>query len=128
MCAGEAVRSRGLSVDAHWINEKLREVDMSMNRLYKYISGEGALRLFRSGMLRFTQPAEFNDPFEMQPFLKGLADEPVLEKQFHEQFGPTLDPEIEGMLAKLTPGQRALIDGNSIRQMCNSKHRRLWQR
>lgn len=85
-------------------------------QLYKYISGEGALRFFRSGMLRFTQPAEFNDPFEMQPFLKGLADDTVLEKQFDEQFGTTLDPEIENMLAKLTPEQRALIDGNSIRE------------
>jgi hypothetical protein len=84
--------------------------------LYKYMSGEGALRFFRSGMLRFTQPVEFNDPFEMQPFLRGLADGPMLEKQFHEQFGATLDPEIEAMLAKLTPEQRARVDSNSIRQ------------
>jgi SEC-C motif len=29
------------------------------------MSGAGAIRLFRYGMLRFTQPIEFNDPFEM---------------------------------------------------------------
>jgi hypothetical protein len=83
-------------------------------RLYKYISGEGTLRLFRSGMLRFTQPVEFNDPFEMQPFVKNLSGEPRLESQFHEQYGQTLDPEIEAMLASLTPEQRTRIDKGTI--------------
>jgi hypothetical protein len=87
-------------------------------RLYKYMRGDenGVLRLFRDGMLRFTQPVEFNDPFEMQPFLKGLADEPTIENQFHEEFGATLGPEIEAMLAELTPEQRARVDGDSIRK------------
>ena len=80
------------------------------------MSGEGALRLFRTGMLRFTQPVEFNDPFEMQPFVKGLADEPTIEGQFNEQFGSTLGPEIENLLAKLTPEQRDRIDSDSIHQ------------
>ena len=81
-------------------------------RLYKYMRGDenGILRLFRDEMLRFTQPVEFNDPFEMQPFLKGLADEPTIEKQFHEGFGTTLGPEIDAILAKLTPEQRARVD------------------
>lgn len=91
---------------------------MNPPRLYKYMRGgeNGVLRLFRDEMLRFTQPVEFNDPFEMQPFLKGLADEPTIEKQFHEQFGTTLGPEIEAMLTKLTPEQRARVDGDSIRE------------
>jgi hypothetical protein len=76
----------------------------------------GVFRLFESGMLRFTQPVEFNDPFEMQPFVKGLADEPTIEQQFREQFGMTLGPEIDAMMAKLTPEQRARVDAGSIRE------------
>jgi hypothetical protein len=84
-------------------------------RLYKYMSADSALRCFRTGMVRFTQPVEFNDPFEMQPFVKGLADEPSIEAQFREQFGATVDPELDKMLSTLTPEQRTKIDRNSIR-------------
>jgi hypothetical protein len=91
--------------------------------LYKYMPGEGAVRLFRSGMLRFTQPIEFNDPFEMQPFLKGLADTPTLEGHFHDEFGKALDPQIDDMLAKanLTAEQKAKIDRRWIHQMVRSR-------
>ena len=91
--------------------------------LYKYVSGEGAVRLFRSGMVRFTQPIEFNDPFEMQPFLKGLADEPTLESQSRDGFGRTLDPKIDEMLNKLglTAEQKSKIDRGSIHKMVQSQ-------
>lgn len=91
--------------------------------LYKYMSGEGAIRLFRSGMVRFTQPIEFNDPFEMQPFIKGLADEPTLENQFRDGFGKTLDPQIDEMLSKLrlTAEQKSKIDRGSIHQTVQSQ-------
>jgi hypothetical protein len=91
--------------------------------LYKYMSGEGAVRLFRTSMLRFTQPSEFNDPFERQPFLKGLADTPTLENQFHDGFGKTLDPQIDEMLAKLnlTDEQKARIDREAIKREAQSQ-------
>src|SRR5437870_5816759 len=91
--------------------------------LYKYVSEKGALRLFRSGMVRFTQPIEFNDPFEMQPFIKGLADEPTLESQFDDGFGKTLDPQIDEMLGNLslTDEQKSKIDRGSIRTMVQSQ-------
>jgi Protein of unknown function (DUF2971) len=90
-------------------------------QLYKYLTSEGALRLFQTGKVRFTQPVEFNDPFEMQPFLKGLADEPTLEKQFDDGFGKLLDPQIEELLGKLTPEQRSQINRESIQQMVLSQ-------
>lgn len=81
-------------------------------RLYKYMHGgnDGALRFLNSGMLRFTQPVEFNDPFEMQPFVRGLVDESTIENQFREQFDSVLDSEIAKALSGLTPQQRALVD------------------
>src|SRR5207302_8041764 len=91
--------------------------------LYKYVSGEGAVRLFHSGMVRFTQPIEFNDPFEMQPFIKGLADEPTLESQFNDGFGKTLDPQINKMLSNLslTDEQKSKIDRRSIHEKVQSQ-------
>lgn len=91
--------------------------------LYKYVSGEGAIRLFRSRMVRFTQPVEFNDPFEMQPFLKGLVDDPTLESQFRDGFGKTLDPKIDEMLSKLalTAEQQSKIDRGSIHRIVQSQ-------
>src|SRR6266480_2438070 len=92
-------------------------------RLYKYMRGgnDGVLRFFNSGMLRFTQPVEFNDPFEMQPFVKGLADEPTIENQFREQFDSTLEAEMAKALAGLMPQQRELVDSvmnqDSLRQV-----------
>jgi Protein of unknown function (DUF2971) len=85
--------------------------------LYKYMSSKSALRLFQTGMLRFTQPSEFNDPFEMQPFLKGLADEPTLEDQFHNGFGKTLDVQIDNLLQKWNLGddQKAQIDRKALK-------------
>jgi hypothetical protein len=87
------------------------------------MSWKDAVRLFRSGMLRFTQPIEFNDPFEMQPFLKGLADAPTLDSQFHDGFGKTLNSQIDEMLAKLnlTAEQKARIDRESIQQRVQSQ-------
>ncbi|HEX7516475.1 MAG TPA: DUF2971 domain-containing protein [Chthoniobacterales bacterium] len=85
-------------------------------RLYKYMEcvrdgkDSGALRFFKSGMMRFTQPVEFNDPFEMQPFVKGLADEPAIEKQVSEQFESTLESELAKFLGGFTSQQRALVD------------------
>jgi len=32
-------------------------------------------------MVRFTQPAEFNDPFELRPHIKGLADDGTVRRQ-----------------------------------------------
>jgi Protein of unknown function (DUF2971) len=91
--------------------------------LYKYMTADGAIRLFRKGMLRFTQPSEFNDPFEMQPFLKGLADESTLENQFHNGFGKTLDPQIDEMFEKLhlTDEQRATIDRQALKLLVQAQ-------
>jgi hypothetical protein len=83
-------------------------------QLFKYMSAAGALRFLESGMLRFTQPVEFNDPFEMQPFLRGLADQSELETQFDDQFGTTIGSEVDAILAKLTPEQRMKVTKNAL--------------
>ena len=73
-------------------------------------------------MLRFTQPVEFNDPFEMQPFLRGLADQFELETQFDHQFGTTVGSEVDAILAKLTPEQRMKVTKNALLDEVQKQH------
>ena len=95
-------------------------------RLYKYMEcvrdgkDSGVLRFFKSGMVRFTQPVEFNDPFEMQPFLKELTDQSTIESQFRERLAgalPGLDPKLKSLLDKMTPAQRARFDSEMQSEM-----------
>lgn len=41
--------------------------------IYKYVSEE-RIDILQNLLIRFTQPSEFNDPFEANPFLKALTD------------------------------------------------------
>ncbi len=84
--------------------------------LYKYFTPEGILRFLRTCMVRFTQPVVFNDPFEMQPFLKGFAAESELDSQFKSEFGNSLDPQIDQMLSQL-PREQTNVTRETIRQL-----------
>jgi Protein of unknown function (DUF2971) len=78
------------------------------------------MRLLQTSKVRFTQPIEFNDPFEMQPFLECVADQATIEKQFHQHFDATVRRELTTALERLTPEQRARVDSvaieNAVRQ------------
>lgn len=42
--------------------------------LYKYLSPENAERVIRTGCLRFTQPSQFNDIFDLRPHYENLNE------------------------------------------------------
>lgn len=42
--------------------------------MFKYVSDSNS-DFFKNGMIRFTQPGEFNDPFELQPHFSHVLDE-----------------------------------------------------
>ncbi len=50
-------------------------------KLYKYLSPE-RIDVLSSGLIRFTQPALFNDPFEMSPHISAIASEEEIDKIF----------------------------------------------
>ncbi len=50
-------------------------------RLYKYLSPE-RIDVISSGFIRFTQPALFNDPFEMSPYISAIASEDEINDIF----------------------------------------------
>jgi len=54
-------------------------------RIYKYLGASG-IKTLRTGLLKFSPPSEFNDPFEMQPFLVNVAPEDQVEKEFAERY------------------------------------------
>lgn len=45
----------------------MEQPDWVPDLLYKYFSSEGLKRFLSNGMVRFTQPSQFNDPFEFFP-------------------------------------------------------------
>lgn len=50
-------------------------------RLYKYLHPD-RVDILASQKIRFTQPALFNDPFEMNPYIKEIASDEEIEAQF----------------------------------------------
>jgi hypothetical protein len=84
--------------------------------LYKYFSEQGALRFFRTRMVRFSQPAEFNDPFELRPHIRGLADDETIHTQHSLAYTKeSIDKQIHESLAKLTLNSDQLSRIDTVR-------------
>lgn len=61
-------------------------------KLYKYLS-EDRLSILDDGLIRFTQPQAFNDPFELKPHLSSLASDSFITDELNEQFEEILKKE-----------------------------------
>jgi len=71
------------------------------------------LRFFQTGKVRFTQPGEFNDPFELRPHIRGVADHETIARQHSLAFeGEALENQVRISLAKvqLSSSERSRID------------------
>ena len=53
--------------------------------LYKYVS-EDRISILRDGLIRFSQPQAFNDPFELKPHVVEIMDRDNLENTVTESF------------------------------------------
>ncbi|MES9901598.1 MAG: DUF2971 domain-containing protein [Sedimenticola sp.] len=62
--------------------------------LFKYVNEE-RIDILESGLVRFTQPQAFNDPFELNPHISSLADEPYLDDSFNSNFETIIIEEYE---------------------------------
>ena len=51
--------------------------------VYKYVH-ENRVDVLESGMIRFSQPAVFNDPFELRPALSKVLSEQATEREFEQ--------------------------------------------
>lgn len=54
-------------------------------KLYKYLN-EDRISILEDGLVRFTQPQAFNDPFELKPQLSSLASDSMIAEELNEQF------------------------------------------
>lgn len=61
-------------------------------KYYKYIE-PARIDILANGLIRFTQPALFNDPFEMSPFISAIATDAEIDEMFHSQHEPHVHKE-----------------------------------
>lgn len=51
--------------------------------IYKYVTEE-RIDILQNAHIRFTQPSEFNDPFELNPYLKSLSDSKFIDENIDD--------------------------------------------
>lgn len=59
-------------------------------RLYKYLSAERLTSLLASGRIRYTQPGDLNDPFEIRPIVTRIASKDEMHQYFRKEAGRDL--------------------------------------
>lgn len=69
--------------------------------LYKYFSPE-RVDVLKHAKVRYTQPAAFNDPFEMHPYIEGIWSEASLEAKLPQIY----EEELRSMYGKLPRRER----------------------
>jgi hypothetical protein len=85
-------------------------------KLYKYMTLERGIQVLGDGLLRFTQPTAFNDPFELNPSfdLMSKADLAALPNVPDKPSMKYLTPEaLQSMFAAVKPGLQTLIDSHA---------------
>lgn len=72
--------------------------------LYKYLA-TSRLDVLRKRVVRFTQPGDFNDPFEFRPRIEGAATDEFVRRYVDENFERLVDEELSkyGEMANLLP-------------------------
>ena len=77
--------------------------------LYKYVAPY-LTSVLQNGLIRFTPPARFNDPFEMRPYYKALADEHDVNQVLAEQsMEDILNDELKLAYADVSDDVRRLV-------------------
>lgn len=62
--------------------------------LYKYLN-ESRISILEDGLIRFTQPQAFNDPFELKPLISSLAGDTAIIDELNDQFKEIIKNEYE---------------------------------
>lgn len=72
--------------------------------LYKYL-GPAQLRVLRDCTIRFTQPGDFNDPFEFRPRIEAAASDAQVREYVSANYEAILDQELSkyGQLSPAVP-------------------------
>ena len=88
------------------------------NHLYKYFTEE-RIDIFRNGLIRYTQPNEFNDPFDSLPYLKSMANHELIDEYIKKfdidaghRYEKILDEELNKhpQFQQLAPHYKGIIE------------------
>ena len=85
--------------------------------IYKYVTID-RLDIITNGLIRFTQPSAFNDPFEAYPFFSKLADDEEINKalQIPRSWDSNkIDQLIDDSLQKALNKQPVAISTRSVK-------------
>lgn len=74
----------------------VKKFEDSQLKLYKYLAPE-RIDILLNGFIRFTQPALFNDPFEMSPYISAIASEEEIDEIFDAKHVAQLREEYKKM-------------------------------
>ncbi len=61
--------------------------------LYKYLR-PARVDVLKHRRIRFTQPGDFNDPFEFRPKIRELASDAKLQEDVEEHFEQLIDDQL----------------------------------
>src|SRR5712691_10080500 len=82
--------------------------------LYKYVTAD-RIDILRNGLIRFTQPSAFNDPFECKPFIQSTGGlDPSELSQLSKPLPPDKRKEIKEKLAAMKTEELARTLGIRI--------------
>jgi Protein of unknown function (DUF2971) len=79
--------------------------------LYKYLHPD-RVDVLEQKMVRFTQPGDFNDPFEFRPYIESAASDEAVRDYVEANFDKIVDAELAKYDALLQPGI-----GRALREM-----------
>ncbi|WP_394192600.1 DUF2971 domain-containing protein [Pseudoalteromonas atlantica] len=68
--------------------------------LFKYLEPD-RIDVLASGHIRFTQPADFNDPFEFQPVISSVASKEELDKAMDEDLKTIVQEELQKLPSEI---------------------------
>ncbi|MCH8823861.1 MAG: DUF2971 domain-containing protein [Planctomycetes bacterium] len=81
-------------------------------KLYKYLSPERT-DVLELGLIRYTQPAALNDPFEVRPYISAIASEEEADRVLHE----VLPDETKKMYEKQPDQVREILSFQTVQNL-----------
>jgi hypothetical protein len=76
--------------------------------LYKYLQPT-RVDVLEQRIIRFTQPGDFNDPFEFRPYIHSAASDDQVRNYVEANFDKLVDAELSQYGAVLQPGVRRML-------------------
>ena len=89
--------------------------------LFKYLEPE-RIDVLDSNLIRFTQPADFNDPFEFKPVISTLASKEEMDEVFESKIKSLVKAELE----KIPPELRKLISPAQLEALTRQSYGQYW--